>query len=209
VSEQSRADVTHTLTINRLGFWSAALAFLFSVTFTIGALAGLPKPWDVYIPIGASLLLALVFVTLTVAIHYSVPNDGKIWSHLGIVFAVLYASLVSLVYVTWLFVVEPHILKGDSDKVALLIFEPGSFLQMVDGLGYTLMMIAALCSALAFVNRGLGRWIRWVGIANGILAIPEFLSYVYYSLILGVGWVITFPLFCILVAAHFRQPEGP
>jgi hypothetical protein len=34
----------HTQAIHPPGFWSAALAFVFSLTFTMGALAGLPKP---------------------------------------------------------------------------------------------------------------------------------------------------------------------
>jgi hypothetical protein len=194
-----------TQTINRLGFWSALPAFVFSLTFVIGALAGFPKPWDVYIPIGASLLLALFFVVLMVAAHYAVENDKKIWSHLGIAFALLYAALVSIVYVTWIFVVEPHVLRGEADKVALLVFAPGSFLQILDGLGYSLMMVAAFFTGFAFSNRGLERWIRWAGIANGVFAIPVFLSYVYYSFILGVWWGITIPAFVLLLAIYFRR----
>lgn len=192
-----------TQTVNRLGFWSALLAFVFSNTFTIGAIAGFPKPWDVYIPIGASLLLALSFVIMMVAIHYAAPDDKKIWSHLGIAFTILYAALVSIVYVTWLFVVEPLVLRGEADKVAVLIFAPGSFSQIVDGLGYTFMMIAAFFTAPVFSNRGLERWIRWAGIANGIFAIPVFLSYIYYNFILGFWWGITIPAFSILLAVYF------
>jgi hypothetical protein len=195
-------------TTSKLGFWAAMLAFLFSLTFTIGVVAGLPKPWDIYIPIGASLLLALSFVVMMVAVHYAVPDDKKVWSHLGIAFAILYAALVSIVYVTWLFVVEPHMLRGEPDKVALLIFTPGSFLQMVDGLGYTLMMAAAFFTAPAFSNRGYERWIRWAGILNGIFAIPVFLSYVFYSLILGFWWGITIPAFLLLLTIYFRRLES-
>ncbi len=36
--------------------------------------------------------------------------------------AVLYAALISIVYVTWLFVVEPHVLRGEANQVALLLF---------------------------------------------------------------------------------------
>ncbi len=190
---------------NRLGFWSAVLAFVFSNTFTIGALAGLAKPWDVYIPIGASLLLALSFVVMMVAIHYAASDDKKIWSHLGVAFATLYAALVSIVYVTWLFVVEPYVLRGEADKVALIILAPGSFMQMVDGLGYTLMMIAALFTTPVFSNRGLERWIRWASLANGVFAIPVFLSYATNNIPLGLGWVIFIPAFSLLLAIYFRR----
>lgn len=196
-----------TQSVNRLGFWSALLAFVFSNTFTIGVLAGLPKPWDVYVPIGASLLLALSFVVMIVAIHYAAPDDKKIWSHIGIAFAILYAALVSIVYVTWLFVVEPLVLRGEADKVALLVFAPGSFSQMLDGLGYTLQMVAVLFTAPVFLNRGLERWIRWTGFANGIFAIPVFLSYVYSIEVLGIAWIIIIPVFTLLLAIYFWRAE--
>ncbi|HEX6758345.1 MAG TPA: hypothetical protein VF086_08010 [Propionibacteriaceae bacterium] len=38
---------------------------------------------------------------------------------------------MSLVYATWLLVVEPHVLNGTRVKVELLVFKPGSFMQMV------------------------------------------------------------------------------
>ncbi len=194
-----------TQAVRFLGFWSAVPAFVFSLTFVIGALAGLPKPWDVYVPIGASLLLALSFVVVMVAAHYSVPEEQKIWSHLGIAFALLYAAFVSIVYVTWLFVVEPLVMRGQADKVAVLVFAPNSFLQTLDGLGYTLMMVAALFTGLAFSGKGIGRWIRWAGIANGLFAIPEFLSYLLYNFLLGLWWGITIPAFLLFLAIHFRR----
>ena len=48
------------------------------------------KSWDVYVPIGASLLLALVFVIMMVSVHYAAPDDKKVWSHNGVIFATLY-----------------------------------------------------------------------------------------------------------------------
>ena len=102
-------------TIHRLGFWSAVAAFVLSITFIIGAAAGLPKPWD----------------------------------------------------------------------------------------GYSLMMVAAFFTGFAFAYSGIGRWIRWAGIANGLFAIPVFISYVVYSFILGVWWGITIPVFLLLLAIYF------
>ena len=61
------------------------------------------------------------------------PRSPQRFGATRISFATVYASLVSLVYVTWLFVVEPHVLNGTRVKVELLVFKPGSFMQMVDG----------------------------------------------------------------------------
>jgi hypothetical protein len=110
----------------------------------------LPVPWDVYIPIGASILIAPSFLLLTIAIHYAAPASKRVWTHAGIAFATAYAALVSLVYVTWLFVVEPHVIAHTQDAVAPFVFSHGSFIQMVDGMGYTFMGIAAALTAPVF-----------------------------------------------------------
>lgn len=206
----------------RPGFWSAVLTALFSILFVVGfilnAMGLLPPPWEVVIPVGASLLLAPSFVVMMVAVHYAAPAEKKIWSHIGITFAVLYAALVELVYVTWLFVVEPHVLRGQTDQVALLIFTPGSFVQMVDGLGYTFMGIATLFAAPVFAGKRLEQWIRWLCLLNGLGAFMVFLSYVSYGLLglsllysslLGVWWAFIFPALAILLAVYFRRAGDP
>ena len=206
----------------RPGFWSAVLTALFSILFVVGfilnAMGLLPPPWEVVIPVGASLLLAPSFVVMMVAVHYAAPAEKKIWSHIGITFAVLYAALVELVYVTWLFVVEPHVLRGQAEQVALLIFTPGSFVQMVDGLGYTFMGIATLFAAPVFGGKRLEQWIRWLCLLNGLGAFMVFLSYVSYGLLglsllysslLGVWWAFIFPALAILLAVYFRRAGDP
>lgn len=196
-----------------LGFWSAILTALFTTLFLVGALLGtmglLPQPWDVLIPVGASLLLAPSFVVMMVSIHYAAPDEKKIWSHLGIAFAILYAALISIVYVTWLFVVEPHVLRGQANQVALLVFAPGSFLQMVDGLGYTFMGVALFFAAPVFAGKRLDNWIRWLCLLSGPGALLVFLSYISYITSLGVAeWIIT-PVLAILLAVYFRRGQYP
>jgi hypothetical protein len=202
----------------RLGFWSAVLTAVFSLLFFVGGILGtvglLPPPWDTVIPIGASLLLAPSFVVMMVSVHYAAPDEKKIWSHIGITFAVLYAALVSIVYVTWLFVVEPHVLRGEANQVALLIFAPGSFVQMVDGLGYTFMGIATLFAAPVFAGKRLENWIRWLCLLNGPGALMVFLAYIFYGLLglsllysglVGIWWEFIFPPLAILLAVYFRR----
>jgi hypothetical protein len=193
----------------RLGFWSAVSTAVFTILFMVGAILGtmglLPAPWDIVIPVGASLLLAPSFVVMMVAVHYAAPLEKKIWSHIGIAFAILYAALISIVYVTWLFVVEPHVLRGEANQVALLILTPGSFLQMVDGLGYTFMGVALFFVAPVFAGKRLEHWIRWLCLLSGPGALLVFLSYVFYIIPLGVAeWIIT-PAVAILLAVYFRR----
>ncbi len=193
----------------RLGFWSAVLTAVFTILFLVGfivvTMGLLPPPWDIVLAIGASLLLAPSFVVMMVSVHYAAPDQKQIWSHIGIAFAILYAALISIVYVTWLFVVEPHVLRGQANQVALLIFAPGSFMQMVDGLGYTFMGVALFFAAPVFAGKRLDNWIRWLCLLSGPGALMVFLSYVLYIIPLGLAeWVIT-PALAILLAVYFRK----
>jgi len=178
---------------------------LFLVGFIVVTMGLLPPPWDIVLAIGASLLLAPSFVVMMVSVHYAAPDQKQIWSHIGIAFAILYAALISIVYVTWLFVVEPHVLRGQANQVALLIFAPGSFMQMVDGLGYTFMGVALFFAAPVFAGQRLDNWIRWLCLLSGPGALMVFLSYVLYIIPLGLAeWVIT-PALAILLAVYFRK----
>ena len=126
-----------------------------------------------------------------------------------IAFALLYAALMSIVHVVWLFVVEPKVISGHPEQVKPFLFEPGSFQQMVDGLGYTYMGIAALFAAPVFsgTRGGVERWARRLCLINRVLSIMVFLSYVFYLTILGAPWAIVFPVLAVVLAVHFRQVE--
>jgi hypothetical protein len=196
--------------VRLLGFWSAVgLAITYSL-FDLGLIAGpsmlgiLRQPWDPIIPIGASLLIAASFLLLMISVHYAAPQPAKIWSHAAISFATVYASLVSLVYVTWLFVLEPHLLNGTQSQVELLVFKPGSFVQMADGIGYTFMGVAALLAAPCFTGPGLARWARLLSIASGPAALMVFLAYVFYSFALGLPAALLFPAYGLVLALYFR-----
>jgi hypothetical protein len=161
----------------------------------------------VIISIGASLLFAPILVALMACVYEAAPVKQKIWGLLGLACALLYAVLVSIVYVTWLFVVEPQVLRGETAQVQPFLFAPGSFLMMLDGLGYTYSCLAALCAALIFTGKGLARWVRWLGIANGIVALPVLLSYVLGNIALGIWRQLTLRTFALLLALLFRRTD--
>jgi hypothetical protein len=195
--------------VRQVGLWSGLLYFLLSYVFFIASLLGIAgillAPWDVISSIGASLLFAPILVALMACVYESAPVHQKIWGLLGLACALLYAALVSIVYVTWLFVLEPQVLSRNTVQVQPFLFEKGSFLMMLDGLGYTYSCLAALCVAPIFGGNRLARWVRWLGIANGIVALPVFLSYVLGNIALGIWWQLTLPTFALLLALLFRR----
>ena len=196
--------------VGQLGFWSAVVVAMASVAFDGAFLVGhrLAAPWDVIAPLAPSLVLAPAFLALLVCVHSSVRDEVKIWTRLAVAFAGVYVPLCSTAYIVEMLVVQPLVLRGQADRVALLtLTRGGTVLNAVDGLGYIFMSLATLCAAPAFAGGRVERWIRWLFLANGILAVPIFLTYFVNPLFIYVAgpWGITIPGSTILLAIYFRR----
>ncbi len=205
-------SVAPAKSVIHVGFWSAVTTAIFCILFSIAAVvteAGmLAAPWDVVLPIAPSLVLAPAFLVMLVCVNAMVPGERRIWSQLGVAFAEVYVPLCSIAYIVELFVVEPRVMHGAANEVALLTLTRGdTILNAVDGIGYIFMCLATLFAAPAFVGDRLQQWIRWLFLANGILAVPIFLTYfVNRSFIFGAAlWSVTISVSAILLATFFRR----
>jgi hypothetical protein len=144
-----------------------------------------------------------------VSVHYYAPDDRKIWSHLGVVFATIYAVLISINYYVQLTFVLPRLLDGTAESVRLqpFLFVPfDSFLYSVDLLGYSFMSLATLFAAFVFTGTGIERTVRWFLIANG-LVLPFLALQIYYPPLIWIAsvWAVTFPGATISLAVLFRR----
>ncbi len=198
--------------VTRLGAWSALLTVGFTTTFTAAAILTelrlLPSPWDAVLPLVPSLLLAPSFLAMLVCTNAVMPRDRRIWSQLGVAFALVYVPLCSAAYMVELFVVEPRVLRGAMEETALLTIVRGdSVFNAIDGLGYLFMSLAALFTAPAFGGSRLERWIRWLLVAHGAMAVPVFLTYfVSRTFIYGAAlWSVTLAVSGCLIATFFRR----
>jgi hypothetical protein len=208
----------------KLGYWSAVLATTFSLLYIIGQLAewlnifnsgGGPEnastPAGLIILMLPSLLLGIAFPVLMTAIHYYVPKERKLFSHLGIVFAAIYSVLICMNYFIQLTLVVPHMLAGETASVQFLLFKPfDSFLYSVDILGYSFMSLSTLFAAFAFSNKDREKTVRAFMIANGLL-IPSLALQNYYHFLIWGGslWTITFPGTTITLAVLFKKASTP
>lgn len=209
-------------TVGRLGFWSAVFAALFAIDYSIaqvaewlGLLGSAGGPESMSTPLGyillltPSLFLGTAFVILMVSIHYYASEDRKIWSHLGVVFATIYAVLISMNYYVQLTFILPRLIEGNVESVQVqpFLFVPfDSFLYSVDILGYSFMSLATLSAAFVFTDGGLERTVRWFMIANGLI-LPFLALQIYYNPLIWIAafWAITFPGSTIALALLFRR----
>jgi hypothetical protein len=200
---------------NRFGTVSASAALVANIGYAVPQLlqvtGRLHDPWDRILIFAPSLVLAPAFVLAIAVLHAASRRPSRRALSAGaLAIAVMYAVLVSLVYVTQLGVVIPHDIAGDGKAYALLACcAPGQFLTEVDLLGYTLMSVATLLAAPLFPRRGILQIGRWAFLANGLLAPFLILQLAYPQLIyVGALWLITFPLSMVGLVLVFRRPEA-
>ncbi len=203
-----------------VGFWSAVLATVFSLTYDVGQIAewlgwlgsgGGPEnastPLGLVVLLTPSLLLGSSFLLLTVSIHQLSSPDRRVWSHAAVAFATAYAVLISVNYYVQLTLVAPRLAGGRVAGIEPFLFVPfDSFLYAVDILGYSFMSVATLFAAMVFTDRGQERVVRGFLIANGLL-LPFIALQMYFHWMIWIAalWAVTFPGSTWSLAVLFRR----
>lgn len=206
--------------VKKVGFWSAVLATVFSITYDVGQIAewmGLmgsgggaenaSTALGLVVLLTPSLLLGSSFLVLVVSIHQLSSPDRQIWSHAAVAFATAYAVLISINYFVQLTWVAPRLAAGHTQGIEPFLFTPfDSFLYAVDILGYSFMSVATLFAARVFTGRGLERVVRVFLTANGLLL--PFIAlqmYVHWLIWIAALWAVTFPGSTWSIAVLFRR----
>ena len=193
-----------------IGKWAACLSIVFAIGYSIpqilSALKIITYPSDQFWLFLPSLFLASTFLITMVCLHYAVGSDNKIWTGLGIAFALIYTTLVSLVYFAILAVILPLITKGKTNEIHVLYFPGRSFLMAVDCLGYAFMCLSTFFIAFAFKNNAQYKWLYISLLANGLL-MPFIILAFFFPIFLSIGalWIITVPMAMIKVARFFTK----
>jgi hypothetical protein len=190
----------------KLGFYaSIATAILALVTFGIaiatpplsgpyctGGCFGYPFaeaisrfPRDYYWMYPA-ILLALAYYVLMVCIHHFSPQEKKIYSHIGISFALFSAAVLVTDYFLQVSVIQPSLVQGESDGIALLTqFNAHGVFIALEEIGFLMMSLSLLFMAPVFSGKSkLENALRWLFVACFALTI---LSLILYSVFYGLS----------------------
>jgi hypothetical protein len=203
-----------------VGFWSAVLATVFSITYDIGQIAewmgwmgsgggaeNPSTPLGLVVLLTPSLFLGSSFLVLNVSIHQLSSPDRKVWSHAAVAFATAYTVLISINYFVQLTWVAPRLAVGRTQGIEPFLFTPfDSFLYAVDILGYSFMSVATFFASRVFTGRGLERVVRVFLTANGLLL--PFIAlqmYVHWLIWIAALWAVTFPGSTWSLAILFRR----
>ncbi|MGC4152600.1 MAG: hypothetical protein QM628_05910 [Propionicimonas sp.] len=196
----------------RLGAWSAGGSAFFYVAFDVVAileLSGvLSSPfWRSVLSYAPSIFLALTFLAMAAVIHGVSRPESRVWTHVGVCLACMYATINCFIYIIQVLIVAPSMLNGGFEAVALFEMAPGKPLIAANALAYTLMGLSTLFLAAAFKGGGrLEKVTRGVLLAHGVIS-PTVVGVLLWPPLLSISAFvgILYPWAAIMIAVLFRN----
>jgi hypothetical protein len=199
----------------RIGFWSALLMAAVNLWFYAAFLPYSSQwnaPWSGIDAYSASFqsgpflawiipafILPPVILIMMVSIHRITEGEKRIWSLLGVVFAIAYTAVVTTFYYIQMTIIPFHLANGTTDNLSLWLFAyhyPHNIFGAIEGIGYGFLAISVIFAAQVFRNGKLQQWVRWtfVGLGIGVIALfvnPLFMLPTALGVIMGlVGLVL-------------------
>ena len=195
----AQTDSANKNYVYQLGLWSAIVATLLVTVAGITATASI-QPFATII----GFLLTPTFLVVMACIHCYASESKKVFSLVGLSFAIIYATLISLNY----FIQLTFVNQSTFDTSLFSMTNPQSLMWVIEVLGYFFMGLATLFAAPVFGSDGIEKIIKWLFIVNGILGIGALLGYgmnVPLEIMLGglIVWDIVMPVSTALLAYLF------
>jgi hypothetical protein len=229
MNEQTIPEVTSNLSINlKVGFWSAVIITVITVV-TFG-LALIATPGDVvpypyldtlklfprdYFWMFISIPMILTYVVLVTAINSSINNRNKIFSQIGVTFAIISASIILLDYFVQFTVVPANLLNGRTEGILLLTqYNPYGIFIAMEELGYIIMALSFLLIAPVFGKSRLESAIKWIFAVSFFATVFSFITvsirlglergYIFEVIVISITW-LTLIINGILLSIYFRN----
>ena len=181
----------------RLGFWTAIVTIVVVAVFAVVAIPTPPRsgpfcasacvaypyvdvaqviPGD-YLWLLPGILLAPTFVVLMACIHAYAPEPKKIYSRIGLSFALIYAVVILVDYYLQLTVVVPSLQAGETEGLSLFTqYDPHGVFIALETLGYSMLTVALLFAAPVFAGGRAERAIRALFTLSFVLAVVAFVG---------------------------------
>ena len=210
----------------KLGFWSAVLSALFSITWFVtfilqDTLQKMPD-WhnlEAYAEAFStlrilytypSLLLAITYLILVVCIHASSREELKIWTLISLSIGIVYATIASINYNIQTVAVRQSLYYGEISGLELWI--PDNAHSIFNALANSYVYMAISMFFLGFVFQGgkLSQWIKGLLLLQAISAIGQIGWSMFdlsegFFLTTSIVWIIGAPVVFILLAIYFRS----
>ena len=221
----------------RLGSWAAILTVVAALPFAAIAMPTPPRagpfctsscvaypyvdvaqfiPGD-YLWLVPGMLLAAIFVVLMGSIHAWAAEPKRVYSRIGLSFAVVYAVIILVDYFVQLTVVLPSLQAGETDGLSLFTqYDPHGLFIALESLGYAMLTIALLFAAPAFADGRVERAIRWLFVSAFMLMVAAFVGLAvvgrdlvaFEVTVLLITWAVLIPSGALLGVVFRRAAEA-
>ncbi|GBO54203.1 hypothetical protein APA_2151 [Pseudanabaena sp. lw0831] len=154
--------------------------------------------------------LAPTMVILIACINAIAPASKKIFSQIGLAFAIVYAAIIPTNYYLQLFVVRLNLQSGTLEGLSILA-QPNlhSIFFALETLGYGFLSLATIFISFVFTSGKLEIWMRSLFIVSGAVGIFGVLVAPFdqpYLIFAGLGlWSLAFPISTILLSIFFHR----
>lgn len=225
-----------TITSYRVGFYSAlSTAIITLITFAF-AMTAIPisgancpggcieypyldtasrYPRD-YLWMYLATLLILAYLVLMVSIHACAPQPRKIFSQIGLSFALIAGLILLADYFIQFSVIPISLMKGETEGITLLTqYNPHGVFIALEELGYLMMSLSFLFMGLAFSPQSrLEAAVRWIFILAFVLTVLALavVSFIYRlerldrfeTMVISIDWLVLI-INGILLSLVFRS----
>jgi hypothetical protein len=131
-------------------------------------------PRDYYWMYPAMLLFG-AYIVLMVSIHALAPQNKKIFSQIGLIFATIASAVLIVDFFLQITVIQPSLINGEMEGIAMLTqFNSHGIFIALEELGYILVSIASLFMAIVFSGSTLAKSIRFTYFSMFFLTILAF-----------------------------------
>lgn len=139
----------------------------------LNTLSQFPKDY-LWMPLAT--ILTLSYLVLMVSIHVYASNQRKIFSQIGLSFALLATMVLVGDYFVQFSVVPISLMSGETEGITLLTqYNAHGVFIVLEELGYLLMSLSFLFMAPVFVNKNrLESAVRWVFVISFLLTVIAF-----------------------------------
>jgi hypothetical protein len=136
---------------------------------------------------------------MVLIIHHTAKQEKKVFSLIGVSFAIMSTLVLSVDYFLQVSVIQPSLLTGETNGISILSqFNPHGVFIVLEEIGFIFMIISFLALAPVFSNKNsLERAIKWTAIVGFCLTT---LSFLIISLMHGVFREYRFEVAVISIA---------
>jgi hypothetical protein len=174
------------------------------VTSVLFVFSGITATIAIRIPsLLSGIILVPAFVLLMACIHEYASAETRLYSRVGLLFAVGYSVLIGFNYYMQL-----TLATLPAFAVMFDMKSPKSIMWVIEILGYGFMSLSTLSAAWVFTSGGIVMIVKWLFVTNGVLGVGGMLGYALglnMNILLGglIAWDLIMPISTILLSIMF------